>query len=766
MSSTDVDPNQSSPAPAPDRSLNLGGLTFSSPQPPPDTDRGFAIGGVPFLGPMPQRPGPREPYIQSWPRPPNQWGRPDDILTSARNYPGVSPGPFMPQGSDVRGLLQQVLGGLGRIGSPNIAALALSAGRINAGWLKSFIQGREMAMKLSDAQFKRQMQQLDIEHQNELQDYGEIIAVNKSNPVEMMRQLRVAAATKYHDDRMIQAIDSGDPRAVERLLQERDRYWLNGGKYNSQTDKIEKEERRRQRQAPILHSFGIDPSEATGDDTGTPEPTEPPDTETGTEAPAPVTRPPATPLVEPPAEDEGGGAPVPGLSGGRAQAPAAAPQGQQVAQAQPAPAAAAAPGPQPGPSDPETAPPYQVAGPMMPPPTAPAENLPDTAATPVQFAPAPAAPPTAPGPPVNPQLRHVAHEMLMDRKPVLQFDKETNEIIAGRAAILAARMRGDLDRIRNDPRYDRMEPGARQDAVTAAIRAVDPELATEVQNYIDGAPTPRGYTASKAGFQLTFGLVRKADPTFDANNPNARANLMREYTSGQSGRTIISIATADDHVQFLKGLAEKLRPFQTYSIPFLNRLNAIRLREGLYSINSPQDRAAAEAYGNYMDAVTLIAPEVQRAQTGAAPTVSGIHEQETYLGAYQPVDQIIQHLDNRRELFGKRLKELRDKYDGSIGNPRLGISRLFKGFESRGGFEGAFKDETFRADPYAAPVPTRSGRSFNDALAGVGAGISSPRTSAPGGPAGGANSEAAAREWLRNNPNDPRAPAIRRALGL
>lgn len=539
MSSTDVDPNQSSPAPAPDRSLNLGGLTFSSPQPPPDTDRGFAIGGVPFLGPMPQRPGPREPYIQSWPRPPNQWGRPDDILTSARNYPGVSPGPFMPQGSDVRGLLQQVLGGLGRIGSPNIAALALSAGRINAGWLKSFIQGREMAMKLSDAQFKRQMQQLDIEHQKELEDYGEVMAIYAGNP-EQMRLKLLEIANKYNDDRMRAAINSGDPRAPERLLQERDRYWLNGGKYNSQTDKIAEGERKKEIESTPM------PEEDGG--------AKPPPLVDPSIAPSRGDQEPPPDLLTP---DE----PAEGQQTGQAVAPA-----QQAASQPPPPSMAAAP------ADPEQAAPYQVAGPAMPPPSAPPENQPESApAAPGGTSPLAGMPrvaqglPTVSGVPVqqapgqlriNPQQQPAAGTALPPaRMTAPGFSSQRLDILARyRLGTGADLFHADdpLHVERNEAvnrRAVQMEvainhildaQGLSPDEKLRAIEQIHPGLAAHARQVIAGGEALPRSTQSRYN-QILEQIVPRVDPSFTGQRYPFIQKIYGDYTpGGYAGRNIQS----------------------------------------------------------------------------------------------------------------------------------------------------------------------------------------------------------------------------------
>lgn len=253
-------------APAPAAPGGLWGEALKTVQPPPSiaSDRSAPDAGddlPPMLGGMwgealkglrpPERQPNYEPYMPAARRQPSDWGKDDHILEGARKFPRMSPGPFMPQARDIRTLLQQVLGGLGRVGSPNIAALAMSGMRLNGKFIKDFIAGREAGMKLVDAQYKRNMADLDDKQRQESQDYAEVFALYGSDWNRLKPALEAVAA-KYNDDKMRAAIATGDPRVPERLQSTRDQYWLSGSKMRSQTDKQAKEEEARQAEDDFL----------------------------------------------------------------------------------------------------------------------------------------------------------------------------------------------------------------------------------------------------------------------------------------------------------------------------------------------------------------------------------------------------------------------------------------------------------------------------------------------------------------------------------
>lgn len=691
MSNTDFDPNQPG---------GLIGQALGQLRPPRfDPEQGPQDAGGLWgqaLRVLQPPNGSREPYIAASPRPATQWGKPDFVLEGARKFPGLSPGPFMPQGQDVQQLMRQVLGGLGKIGSPNIAALARMAGGLNSKWIKEFLQGREYAMKLLDQQHDRALEEIERRQQEESERYGIAMDYYKSDPVKLHEELR-SIAQELNDTPMLQALDSGDATAPERLQQSRDRHWLSLSKFRAQNEKYTAAEEKRQRRDAILREYGEDPSAApsipsapaaTGPET--PESAEPAEQP---EAPAAAPSEGAEPAT--PGQDTDA-PPFPGISTGQLQRP----EGPQVAQAAPQrppgapgpPQAAGAPATAPGgpgaapAANPEEAPPYQVAGPAMPPPTAPPANVPE-GLTRAQASPGFTPPPPVSGT-VNPNMRRIAHQILMGEKPALPRDKDAADFLAARGSQIAGQMQLQLDRIRDDPRYNKLTPGERQDATLADIRNVDPQLAQDVQNLIEGGRPPTGREAAKPGFQLIFSLARKADPSFDINTLNTRASTMRSFATGQDGRTLTSMATAGHHLDSLAGVADRLNQFSTQSdwVNAVTNMYAEHLGYG-FGPTSPLGPDAGARIKNYDTVLHMVAPEIARAVKGAAPTLTEIKDIEGQLGANVPKEVLRQNVEHQRELIRARLDELKRRYETGVGNnPRIGLGKLFTASSSQPGF--------------------------------------------------------------------------------
>lgn len=203
------------------------------------------------------KPSPKyEPFLPEAPRRPGLWGKPSDVLTSARNWPGTgpAPGPYMPQAQDVKGLLNDALGGLSKMGSPGIMQLAMGLRGLNANVVNAFIQGRMNRMKLEDAMFQRQMQQLILQQQGESEDYGIAFELydKTKDPAKLQAALQ-RVADKYGDhDGVKAAIARGDFAWVEKVQAARDHKLGNLQKYVEQRDRIKAGEDAQKREDDYL----------------------------------------------------------------------------------------------------------------------------------------------------------------------------------------------------------------------------------------------------------------------------------------------------------------------------------------------------------------------------------------------------------------------------------------------------------------------------------------------------------------------------------
>lgn len=675
MSNTDFNPTPS------DQPGGLLGQALGQLRPPrfdPEQGNDVAGGlwGAALRGLRPPN-GPREPYIPASPRPANQWGKPDYILEGARNFPGVSPGPFMPQGHDVQQLMRQVLGGLGRFGSPNIAMLARAAGGLNSKWLKEFLQGREYAMKLLDQQHDRALEEIDRRQQEESERYGIAMDYYKNDPVKMHDELR-AIAQELNDTPMLQALDSGDATAPQRLQQARDRHWLSLAKFRAQNEKYEKDRRKQSEEETRRRQI-------LGDDydkfaPGATDTSPAPDTGGTTETPIPGPAAPATP--EP--EQEGPPQPDPDLAPLIRGQPQQAQQQPAQPTAQPAPGAAPQARPQPAVAqNPEEAPPYQVAGPMMPPPTAPPENAPE-GVTPVQSA---AGVPIQQSPgllQINPQQQdrrvppyeHIAKEHLMGRKVAGETQILKDPIIFNAVLQKEQQMRNALAAIER-------APVSGQQVIDLVRDRVDPELAIEIQNYADGlVPPPRGYAMTKEPWSTITSLARKYDPTMPPNGFAERYNTIRSFTTGQDGRNMQAFATAGDHLEdFRRRLLEIKRLMPDKASPAKTMVRNWWEQWFAEGANAKKWR---ELSGGYNQMVHNIGPEVARAISGKAPTNKGTEDAESGLHLYNDVDAVLSAIDATQEMISRQMQNAKRRFEAGYGkNPAKDLMYFFQGYNQR-----------------------------------------------------------------------------------
>ncbi|HEX3523937.1 MAG TPA: hypothetical protein VHT52_17855 [Stellaceae bacterium] len=727
---------------------------------------------------FPPAQGPPQPYMFSnrdWSL--KQLGRPEEdfINEGAKRYPGIAPGPWMPQQHDANAVLQNTAGFLSRNGSLPVQRLMGKMMTSRGNFMANFAKGYTQTAKQHYEDYKRHQEEAVGLMGQELVTYADAMDAYGPGGVHpddnKMKEELNAIAQRFDDPRFREILNNYGAGPAQDFLKRRNDRFSDTVRLMTQRGKAENQEKRRASEE-ALKAAGISPSEAPRyEEPDTAEPSE-----AAPSAAAPAAGAPAAGTPEEPASSDEG-PPVPGIGdSSAAETPAAT---QQTAAAAPAPAAAgpqqatAAPPDAYGAASPEeqaqaatepageqvaqapslfspepigqwgAQPPAAAAGAAAPAAAPPVGPAPETAPAPSPApargipAPAPAAPALAPQ---NSLVHSWGVDLLLGREPKYHApDRATESKMAIAAGREAATMRAHALNIMSDPRK------SGDQALAAIEKEVDPQVANSVRNLRDGGMIPTGRAAQTPSFQLILGLTHKVDPGFDVNNPAARRALMLEYIRGPSARTIISAATADDHLRLLRQSAEALKEFQG-DRPLMTRIKEMYFRH-LGSASNPREMRAMAAFGNYQDALHLIAPEVARAQSGAAPTVRGIAEQEEYMGADVPTELLLQRIDNRRFLMAERIKELRDAYNQRIGNPRLGIERTFSGFEKRTGWGAIFNDK----DPMAAnaaPVPLRSGGSYSDAANRAGTDLDP------------------ARQWLLTHPNDPLAPQVRKELGI
>jgi hypothetical protein len=378
-----------------------------------------------------------------------------------------------------------------------------------------------------------------------------------------------------------------------------------------------------------------------------------------------------------------------------------------------------------------------------------------------------------------------------EKIPVTEIPKEVWPYISARVA----EINGELDRIQD---WGDKHPGFRGNKVLDKIREVNPAFAGQLAGYVSGAAPVVG-GARNPLLQRIIGLGHLVDERFNQGTYANRNALVKSYTSGVNGRNLVSQLTSLDHLDYLNELAGKV-PYIPGIGAAMNRAIQAGLKEGPEAIGwitdfvKGQPGLSDEARQNltlYMRELTLIAPEVARAQKGAAPTIS--EEQEFIKGmtGYAP-DILQRNIEGARHLIQQRLMENGANFARGMGGNIPGeFANLFKKFENRG---MGFDDPAEKGTDQPPPAQLRSGRTFSEelkhqltqpVLPPPSAAPAAPATpaapappsaapaAAPAAPAAPATAPGKsslpnadeARAWARAHPDDPYAKRILQSLG-
>ncbi|HEX3524204.1 MAG TPA: hypothetical protein VHT52_19210 [Stellaceae bacterium] len=293
-----------------------------------------------------------------------------------------------------------------------------------------------------------------------------------------------------------------------------------------------------------------------------------------------------------------------------------------------------------------------------------------------------------------------------------------------------------------------------------AIHKVDPEFADALKGYVNGDfPVPSG-VRNLPMLQRIIGLGQKMDPYFNAATYQNRNAAVKQWTSGVNGRNLVSQLTSLDHIAYLKQLASQI-PYQHGLGPMLNRWIQEGIAQGPQSEWFQAATKARDALNLYNSEVALIAPEVARAQKGAAPTQA--EERAVIDGLTGKDPESIQHnIDGAETLIRHRLGENAAQFKAAMGgHPVQDYEKLFSNFERKG---ISFTE----GDPGPG---LRSGRSYSDEFRYQMQQPYTPPSQTGAGPqqapqqqSGGQSDDDQARTWAKAHPDDPRSKKILEGL--
>lgn len=700
------------------------------------------------VGAHPQQP---QRYVASQrDRPPREWGDPDWALKGAENYPGVAPGPYMPQGADMWGLIHSISDGLGQGGSNSVANSARPMGMYAQNMSKAFVEGQLAGYKLNYARMQQSLMETAAKQGKELQEYRELFAtygphketidgkeVDSPGDPDRLAQEIQNLATQYDDPKLQAALNDGGVQAAERVLATRDGHSQDANKILQQ-QKLQLEiERLKVQIEKMKKGDGTTqtieepmPEEDGGDNTRAP----------GAEPPAGEEDRPPPELLEPdqpeepaPAQPPGQGpqpAPEVPTSGpqpreGAAQPPAAPPQ---PTAAQNQVAGGAAPGtasdvPAPGVGTGTPTAPAAARPPELPPePPRPTRDAPETRERPR---------PTGAGYPksideiVRPaqkvpkgfsrqRLDILARWMMEHGKaPFSSKDPDfaiRNEAVGRRMTQLITAANGVLDNRNLSPQ-----------AKLALLDLIDPGLAAQARAVAAGAePMPR---ASNSDYnRLLAQTVVRINPNYLQSDFDTRKKIRGDYTPGGYQGKIIASASV------LSTAAENVYK------------EAMKLPNGDLQLANKWEQwvktgTGDPAYTNFFTAWRNFAEEQVRLSRGGQGAEADIKATVDATPPYASKAQI--------------MGALRIRASDAIARVRKAQSYWKSHFPT---------EEMDGYDPEAMAVFNALDRmDDNGNIPGeVPPGMKVEKKGNP--------QDDAAREWLKANPNDPRADAVRRKL--
>lgn len=258
-----------------------------------------------------------------------------------------------------------------------------------------------------------------------------------------------------------------------------------------------------------------------------------------------------------------------------------------------------------------------------------------------------------------------------------------------------------------------LDKNVKGEQVYQELNKINPQFSGVLRQYVLGnLPVPQSAWRNPDYINRIAELGYKADPTFNASTFKIREATKRSFASGVDARNMTSIATLDFHATRMANNMRKLIQMD----PGIVReyLGATKLGRDLPSFLSSY-RTTQEQRNLFaqidVDRHT-VAVEYERATSGVAPTVSGIHGQESLLDWRLNDEQtVLGALEERQHFAHDRMKNLIDRYGATLGSGARAdpLYKLYEGY-TRGVYGGAIRPEANARDvsadyPAAQPTP-------------------------------------------------------------
>ena len=196
--------------------------------------------------------------------------------------------------------------------------------------------------------------------------------------------------------------------------------------------------------------------------------------------------------------------------------------------------------------------------------------------------------------------------------------------------------------------------GQRNESALQGLSAGDTAIVKQLAEY--KIPLPSGMALRTPYWQNILGRVAVYEPTFDATQYNVRMGVKRDFTSGTSSKTALSLNTAIGHLESLKKAADELDNSSFTPInSVVNRLQPLIGDPRVKKLNTTANAVAGEL------------ATVFKNTSGTDQEIKSWREQ---FSAYDSPKQIKEGGVNQAiELIGSRLGALRNKYEQGLGKP-------------------------------------------------------------------------------------------------
>ncbi len=197
-------------------------------------------------------------------------------------------------------------------------------------------------------------------------------------------------------------------------------------------------------------------------------------------------------------------------------------------------------------------------------------------------------------------------------------------------------------------------PGQKNEAALQGVSAGDAAVIKQLAEY--KIPLPSGMALRTPYWQNILGRVALYDPTFDATQYNVRMAVKRDFTSGTSSKTALSLNTAIGHLETLAKAADELNNSSFTPInSVVNRIQPLVGDPRVKKLNTTANAVAGEL------------ATVFKNTSGTDQEIKSWREQ---FSAYDSPKQIKEGGVNQAiELIGSRLGALRNKYEQGLGKP-------------------------------------------------------------------------------------------------